>query len=300
MSISKFEQSLAAAKARGGKNPPSNPSPNLPATPKQLSLELWPDAVRGVPNSVLRGALFGVSKVRKHHKKRTLIAATENYEIRFKGESFNQRDFDVFQTMLHLAMPHPLGTRVEFYVGALLKQLGRKTSGVEHEDFKNQMMRLIGGAVEIYSVADKVSFVGTLVQSAKRDDETGRYVVKFDQDMLTLFQTGFTLIDWGQRQALGNNAIAQWLQGFYASHAAPYAYKVETLHNLCGSTSTTKEFKRLLKAALDRMIEVGALTKWGIDADDLVTVSRRPSASQAKHITKTKVSRIVRRLTPKT
>lgn len=292
MSTKTFEQNMAAAKARGR---------SVPAPVKQLSLELWPDAVRGVPNSVLRGALFGVSQVRKTHKKRTLIAATENYEIRFKGETFNQRDFDVFQTMLHLAMPHPLGTRVEFNVSALLKQLGRKASGFEYEDFKNQMMRLIGGAVEIYSVKDKISFVGTLVQSAKRDDETGRYVVKFDEDMLRLYQTGYTLINWEQRQALGNHSLAKWLHGFYASHAAPYAYKVETLQNLCGSTATTKEYRRLLKAALDKLVEVGALTAWEIDPEtDLVNVSKHPSRSQSKHLIKAKRVRQTRRLTHQT
>lgn len=288
-SLSRYEQSLAAAKARGGKKS----APALPVPIKQLSLELWPDAVRGVPNSVLRGALFGVSQVRKTHKKRTLIAATENYEIRFKGETFNQRDFDVFQTMLHLAMPHPLGTRVEFNVSALLKLLGRKASGFEYEDFKNQMMRLIGGAVEIYSVKDKISFVGTLVQSAKRDDETGRYVVKFDEDMLHLYQTGYTLIDWEQRQALGNHSLAKWLHGFYASHAAPYAYKVETLKNLCGSTvERLGDFRKLLRSGLDKLIEVGALTAWEIDPEsDLVTVSKHPSRSQSKHLIKAKRSR---------
>lgn len=285
MAFQTVDQKLAAARARGGKNP----TPNLPVPAKQLSLELWPDAVRGVPNSVLRGALFGVSQVRKTHKKRTLIAATDNYEIRFKGETFNQTDLDTLQGMLHLAVPHPLGTRVEFTVNAFLKEIGRKTGNTQHEQFKEEIMRLVTGGIEITSLQDKVSFVGTLVSKAFRDEVTGRYVVVFDTDMLHLYQTGYTLIDWGQRQALGKNSLAKWLHGFYASHAAPYAYKVDTLHNLCGSTATTKEYKRLLKTALDRLVEIGALTSWDIDPDsDLVTVSKRPSRSQAKHLTKAK------------
>lgn len=285
MSIQTVEQKLAAARARGGKKPTSN----LPAPAKQLSLELWPDAVRGVPNSVLRGALFGVSQVRKTHKKRTLIAATENYEIRFKGETFNQTDLDTLQGMLHLAVPHPLGSRVEFSVNAFLKEIGRGTGNTQHEQFKEEIVRLIGGVVEITSIQDKKTFIGTLVSKAFRDEVTGRYVVVFDEDMLHLYQTGYTLIDWGQRQALGKNSLAKWLHGFYASHAAPYAYKVETLQSLCGSTATAKEFKRLLKAALDKLVEIGALTEWEIDSQsDLLTVSKKPSRSQLKHLTKTK------------
>ena len=101
-----------------------------PAAPdRQLKLELWPEEVRGVPNAILRGALFGVGQERTVHKKRTLVAAVEGYEIRFKGETFNQTDLDVLEGMLHIAMPHPLGKRVEFSVHSFLKALGRKTSG---------------------------------------------------------------------------------------------------------------------------------------------------------------------------
>lgn len=49
-----------------------------------------------MPNAVLRGALFGVGRERKIHKKRTLIAAVEGYEIRFKGGTF-------IGTMIHKA-----------------------------------------------------------------------------------------------------------------------------------------------------------------------------------------------------
>ena len=264
----------------------------MAAPAKQLSLELWPDAVRGVPNSVLRGALFGVSQTRKTLRKRTLIAATDNYEIRFKGETFNQTDLDTLQGMLHLAVPHPLGTRVEFSVNAFLREIGRKTGNTQHEQFKEEIVRLIGGVVEITSISDKKTFIGTLVSKAFRDEETGRYVVVFDEDMLHLYQTGYTLIDWSQRQALGKNSLAKWVHGFYASHAAPYAYKVETLYNLCGSTATLKEFRRLLKAALDKLVEIGALTAWEIDPEtDLVSVSKHPSRSQSKHLIKAKRSR---------
>src|ERR1035437_6799906 len=258
----------------------------VPVKAKQLSLELWPDAVRSLPNSVLRGALFGVSVTRKTHKKRTLIAALENYEIRFKGETFNQTDLDTLQGMLHLARPHPLGTRVEFSVHSFLKELGRKVSGEQHEQFKEQIVRLMGGVVEITSIKDQKTFMGTLVHKAFRDEATGRYVVIFDEDMLQLYQTGHTLIDWEQRQALGKNNLAKWLQGFYASHAKPFPYKVETIFNLCGSTTDRLgDFRKLLRLALDQLINVGAIKSWSIDPKtDLVEVVNVPSQTQLKHL----------------
>lgn len=280
-------ENLELAKARVGAAPKA--AKKTPVA-KQLSLELWPDAVRSLPNSVLRGALFGVSVTRKTHKKRTLIAALENYEIRFKGETFNQTDLDTLQGMLHLARPHPLGTRVEFSVHSFLKELGRKVSGEQHEQFKEQIVRLMGGVVEITSIKDQKTFMGTLVHKAFRDEATGRYVVIFDEDMLQLYQTGHTLIDWEQRQALGKNNLAKWLQGFYASHAKPFPYKVETIFNLCGSTTDRLgDFRKLLRLALDQLINVGAIKSWSIDPKtDLVEVVNVPSQTQLKHLAKSK------------
>ena len=252
---------------------------------RQLKLELWPDEVRGVPNAILRGALFGVGQERTVHKKRTLVAAVEGYEIRFKGETFNQTDLDILEGMLHLAMPHPLGKRVEFTVHSFLKALGRKTSGADHEQFKEQVTRLIGGVIEITDTKARITFIGTLVSKAFRDEDTGRYVVIFDKDMLNLYEAGYSHIDWNQRMALGKSTLAKWLHGFYATHAKPYPYKVETLHNLCGSLDKSlRSFRQKLKKALDELVTVGAIDGWEIDQDDLVSVLRTPSRSQQKYL----------------
>lgn len=256
-----------------------------PVTERQLKLELWPEEVRGVPNAVLRGALFGVSQERKVHQKRTLIAAVEGYEIRFKGETFNQTDLDVLEGMLHVAMPHPLGKRVEFSVHSFLKALGRGTGKTQHEQFKEQVMRLVTGGIEISDLKAKMTFMGTLVHKAYRDDTTGHYVVIFDKDMLALYEAGYSHIDWNQRMALGKSALAKWLHGFYATHAAPYPYKVQTLHNLCGSgDKSIRSFRQKLRKALDELLGVGAIDGWDIDENDLVTVQRKPTASQQKHL----------------
>ena len=257
-------------------------------TAKQLSLPMWPDVVRGVPNVVLRSALFGVSSTRKTHKRRTVIAAVEGYEIRFKGETFNQTDLDVWEMLLHLARLQPLGSKVEFTAYSLLKELGRATGGKDHEQLKEELMRLITGGVEITWTKEKKAFAGTLVSSYFRDDETGRYVVKFNPEMTQLYETGHTLINWSQRQALGKNNLAKWLHGQYATHAKPHPYKVETLHRL--SNSTTKrmtDFRQMLRVALAQLVEIGAIKSWSIDpGSDLVEVVNVPSQTQIKHLAK--------------
>ena len=284
--LASADKKVEAAQARLASSPaPSKKvvAKKAPAA-KKLSLPLWPDVVRGVPNAILRSALFGVSSTRKTYKKRTVIGSVEGYEIRFLGISFNQTDLDVWEMLLHLARLQPLGTEVEFTAHSLLQKLERGTSGKEHENLKEQLMRLIGGVVEITWTKEKKAFAGTLVSGYFRDDETGRYVVKFNPDMLTLYDAGHTLIDWNQRLALGKNNLAKWLHGQYASHAKPFPYKVETLRDMSGSIATVKDFKQKLKKALDALKAIGSILNWSIDDGDLVHVVRSPSGTQRKHL----------------
>ena len=87
-----IEQKIARLKETAARKIAEGKAQKKAAPPdRQLKLELWPDEVRGVPNAILRGALFGVGQERIVHKKRTLVAAVEGYEIRFKGETFAKR-----------------------------------------------------------------------------------------------------------------------------------------------------------------------------------------------------------------
>lgn len=286
--MSKIDESLTKLKALAArKQAEAKVKPQQKA--KQLSLELWPEAVRGVPNAVLRGALFRVAKERDTYKTRTLIASTSEHEIRYKGETLNQTDLDLWETLLHLARLQPLGTQVEFTAHSLLKELGRGTGKSQHEQLKDELMRLITGGVEITWVKEKKAFGGALVSSYFRDELTGRYVVKFNTDMTNLYSMGSTYIDWEQRKALGKNNLAKWLHGNYASNAVILDYKVETIRELSGSGSPLKEFRRKLKAALDQLVEIGAVRSWSIDAKtDLVRVDKVPSKTQRKHLANAK------------
>lgn len=259
------------------KSVPKKPAP-------QLSLDFWPNAVRGVPNAVLRGALFSVSQ-RRTWLDRELVASVDGIEIRFKGQRFNQTDLDLWEMLVHLARQQPLGNRVDFSAHALLKVLGRGIGKTQHQQLADEIVRLRAGTTEITWTKDKKTFIGGMIAQAFRDDETGRYVVVLDPKMLTLYETGYSQVDWGQRQALGTNNLAKWLHGFYSSHAEPYPYKVETIKNLCGSTTKAlREFRRSLKKALDELIAIDAIKSWSINETDLVHIIKVPTLSQQKHL----------------
>lgn len=260
------------------------PAPKKPAP--QMSLDLWPNAVRGVPNAVLRGALFSVSQ-RRAWADRELLASLDGIEIRFKGQRFNQTDLDLWEMLVHLARMQPLGGKVDFTANAILKALGRGNGKTQHQQLHEELVRLRAGTAEITWTKDKKTFVGGMIQSVQRDDETGRYVAVLDKKMLTLYETGYSQVDWGQRQALGNNNLSKWLHGFFASHAAPYPYKVQTLKELCGSTSKDlRDFRRMLKKSLDDLVAVGSIKSWELTDRDLVSISKIPTLSQQKHLQK--------------
>jgi TrfA protein len=262
-----FEENLALTKAR------AKAVAVKKTRAKQEQLPLWPEAVRAVPNAVLRGALFSVAQEREAFKTATLIATVEGIEIRFQGTRPNQTDLDVWEMLLHLARLQPLSSEVQFTAHAMLKALGRGTSGKHHEELKQQIRNLAAGLAEITWTKERKSFGGTLISSFFRDEDTGLYVVKFNQDFGKLYATGHTSIDWEERKSLGQNNLAKWLHGFYSSHEQPYPYKVETLQRLCGSTTERRGFRRILKEALPKLVDIGTIASWSIDATtDLVNV----------------------------
>lgn len=266
----------------------------VPAPPaqQQMSLDLWPDSVRGVPNAFLRGALFGVSQRREVARKRELLASVDGIEIWFRGEKFNQTDLDVWQMLLHMGRLAPLGNRVEFSAQAFLTALGRGSSGKHREELKEEITRLMGGVVEVAWTKEKKTFAGSLVANMYRDEETQRFVVMLDPKMMSLYESGYSQIYWPHRRALKNNNLAKWLHGFYASHASPFPYKVETLYQLCGSKQADlRGFRRLLRAALDLLVEHQVIASWELDKNDLVRVANIPTISQYQHL----VSKGIRR-----
>ena len=69
---------------------------------KDKVLPFWPEEVRSVPNAVLRGALFTVSKERAIFKELTSIASVDGIEIRYMGQRLNQVDLDLWEKGLSM------------------------------------------------------------------------------------------------------------------------------------------------------------------------------------------------------
>ncbi len=256
-------------------------------------LPVCPSSVRAVPNDILRSALFAAiqGKTRRFMKSE-VIASFEGVEIKFKGEQLDQADMDVWEQAIHLAKDQPIGNVCRFRVNDFLKQIGRHNGKYEYEWLQESFDRLIACMVKI--TTDKFVFKGNLLSSCIEDVDTGEYKLTLNSDTLTLYgNNNWTGIEWEQRQALMRKPLALWLHGYYASHAAPYLVKVETLRRLCGSENKTiKSFRVQARKALDDLKDCGAIASWNIDPkSDLVTVDRGEAVteSQARHLIKKQI-----------
>ena len=265
-----------------------NPAPSLDSIPQSVfsvpvQLPLWPEEVRGTPNSFLRSALFAAiqGKTRKYLKA-ALLGSQGNYTVKFTGAQLDQADLDTWEQVAHLVKSQPLGNVCMFKGNPFLKKMGRSNGKANYTWLNESLTRLVACAVEIR--CDKKVFTGSLVSSFVRDEDTAVYKVTLDPDILKLFGScDWTSLEWGHRLALKGKPLALWLYGYASSHAAPVPVKVETLRKMSGSqTKEKKHFVAALKKAFEALEKVTGITA-EIEGD-IVLIHKTPTISQARHL----------------
>ncbi|WJF90208.1 plasmid replication initiator TrfA [Paraburkholderia bonniea] len=264
--------------------------PGVPLPRDVVQLPLWPDSVRGVPNGFLRSALFGaIAKGRRRYMPGERVATLDGLTIIYTGERLDQGDLDVWESVLHAVRLQALGEQCRVTSYALLKLMGKTDTGKNRKVLHARITRLRANAVEIKQ--DRYSYIGGLVDEAYKDNETQEWVIVVSPKLRALFGTDqFTQIDWTVRRALGGRPLAQWLHGFYASHAKPYPMRTDTLLKLAGSEDESPSSGRqTLRKALDALAEAGEAHGQPFSYDirgDLVHVEKKPSDSQRRHLVK--------------
>lgn len=267
---------------------PAQPTPSV-------QLPLWPDPVRAVPNGFLRSALFGaIAKGRRRYIDGEQLAALDGIEIRYTGQRLDQGDLDVWESVLHAVRAQALGSQCRVTSYALLKLMGKTDTGKNRATLQTRIERLVANAVTVKQ--GRYTYIGGLIRFAAKDEETQEWVIELDEKLRPLFAADqFTQVDWSVRHALDGKPLAQWLHGFYASHAKPFPIKIETLHRLCGSEAGEMwKFAQTLRKALDDVAEACAAHGEWFSYEirgDLVYVEKRPSVAQRRHLVKKAVQR---------
>jgi hypothetical protein len=254
-------------------------------------LPLWPEPARGVPNDILRSALFAAIQGKgREYFKHKLLASYDGVQIRYTGEQLDQSDLDVREQAIHLARLEPLGAACYFNAHAFLRAIKRSAGKSDYLWLQSVITRLQACVVEI--TRHRKIYGRSLVMRFDIDDVTRRFRVTIDPDMLLVYTAGWTGIDWDQRQKLRGKPLALWLHGYYASHASPVPVHVKTLRDLSGAKNVQLPgFRRQLRRAHKDLEDMGALEAWEIDPHtDLVMAKRGNTitASQKRSLAKRK------------
>ncbi|MBN3470904.1 hypothetical protein G0D98_20845 [Pseudomonas savastanoi pv. phaseolicola] len=231
------------------------------------------DDKRAMANAILRSSLFGViGKGQRTYEKKVLKATVRGLELRVTGEKLDQSDFDVFLECLHRHNGQPLGSFVRFTAGGLLRVLDRNVGKGDYVWLEDVLSRLSACSIELDD--GRRTYQGPMLHEKFRDKDTLEYVIVVNPKMAVFFADGlWTALATNERLALKGKQLALWLHGFYSSHDKPFAYKVATLKELCGSdVGLLKTFRQTLKKSLT---DLTAVTGWQCNIDpktDLVHV----------------------------
>ena len=262
---------------------PENPPPT-----NVIKLPFWPDAVRAVPNGFLRSALFGaIRRGARRYMQRERIAALDGIEIYYTGQRLDQGDLDLWETLLHIARLQGLGNECRVTAYQLLKALGKTDSGKNRDILDIRLSRMKATGVDVH--IGRYGYEGSLLDEVYRDKETREYVFRANPKLRALFEPDqFTQIDWVVRRELDGQPLAQWLHGFYASHAQPYPISVSKLRELCGSDyERLDNFRRDLRKALDVLEKANIKYAQPFaykTHNDVIHIDKEPSKSQRKYL----------------
>lgn len=286
-------QKLFESNKHKGPFPLGTPSPLPKESQRQLSLwGKWGDEERGIPNAILRGALFGaIAKGKRAFLERQEIHAQEGIHMFYTGSRLDQGDLDVMETLWHIARVQILGGKCRVSAYQLLGLLRKSDSGKNRETLDRRLSRLSATSLDVRVGAH--SYEGSLIDEVCRTEYGSKYVIRLNPQIATLFADGqFTRIDWNVRRALDGKPLAQWLHGYYSSHAKPYPVKPSTLLAWSGSANeNSRSGRQTLRKALDALMR--AYSKCNLQfgyeiIDDLVHVRKEPSRAQRKHLEKMK------------
>ena len=259
--------------------------------PPAIQLPLWPENVRIAPNGFLRSALFGVVRPgRRRYIRGEDMAALKNIKVSYKGERLDQRDLDVYLTILHALRGTTMGTEYRTTAYALLKMMGKTVCGKNRATLTEQIKRLVANAVTI-TQDNRYSYIGSLIVDAYKDENTQEWVIVLNPKLKAILAPDqYTQLEWNVRKELSGQQLAQWLYSFYTTHVEPHPIKIETLRKLSGSeTVELKYFTKNLKQALNAVSV--ACTKndetflWAIDSG-LVYAAKTLSQTQLRHLAK--------------
>ena len=276
--MNSVERALASlGETLAAKQPEPEPA-EKPAKVVQLQIKFHPDAPPA-PNDLLRSAFFpAIQSKDRQFINNEVIATLDGAKIKLLGKQLNQDDLDTFLAVQTIAQEQPTTLQGRSSERALLKMLGRRRGNNASKALWDSVLRLRSATFILESKRGK--YAGGLIDDAYREEGTREYVWRMNPRLNALLNGGATFLALETRQKLAGKPLTQWLQANYASHTTPHAYSVTKLRELSGSkTAALKDFRKMLRRALDDLKAIGEITDWEIDGRDLVCITKAKKIS---------------------
>ena len=245
----------------------------------QMTLPFWDDERRGMPNSMARSALFGITSTKTDFVRNLKISSLSNYQIIFTGVPLGQDDLSVWLSLVNIAKNEAISEPVVFTGYKLIKDLGWRMHSDSYEKIRSAIQRLKQATIEISTKDQDSGYVGSLIRDYAWNEKTitGRekWSVRFEPKIASLFApNSTTLLHWNQRKKIGARAkLALWMHNYYSTHSNPLPVSIERLHELTGSMDRYPGFRRSVRVALAKLVTVGLLARYKIE-NDLLSVAR--------------------------
>lgn len=236
---------------------------------KDVFLPSWKDAAVALPNALLRSALFSASSASRAALFEAPIAAQGDVVLTLTGHQLCDYDRRVFAACLnHYREDRPLSrdeaspawVTLSFYQFA--QDLGCAYGAKVHKAIRDSLIRLSAAHLRVRIHRRDIP-LPRLIDVAFDDGYAGADTPEAalrgsDQVAFRVFESMANLFgpaDWSAvpQPALDYAGLASWLASFYSTHAKPYPLKVQDLYDYSGVTCELREFRRMLKTALDKL-----------------------------------------------
>jgi len=263
-------------------------------------LVLWPEGERGIPNELVRCAVFSAKNRKEKRgiysaKTPLVMPVVGGGEVIYIGEELRQDDETVWMQLVHMAKEQR-SEEITFTPHSFLKAINWPTNGPSYARLLTSIRRLATSGIEVYSSRFDRGVSTKLIaryEYAKNTNEPWKVRVFDRSDMLLfLFDKLYSRLDWQTRLTLPEG-VATWLHGFLSSHREPFDHKVETLAIGAGLTLESAEdgqldeggrlarrqerlrdIRKTIRRALAMLQDVGFLESFEVTRSGVVRVVR--------------------------
>lgn len=215
----------------------------------------WPKTY-GIPNTMLRSALFGIQR------ERTIMSPIDDMVlmcprgaiIKYSGPYLNQDDSLVWQMIIRAARQSqaPMGGLIQMSYQDIITSLERSDGGANFNWLKDCLERLHKAHVVIETKNEVIrSF---LLVGYSTDKKTRKIKVGISSLLYPLFAEDLTDVDV-LRKAKLKSQLSRWLHDFYSSHSNPVPYSVERIQELARSNKQTSKFRGMIEKAIEELKE---------------------------------------------